>query len=625
MHAALKIAGFALALMMVAPVLAQENAPAETAPQGGDWRHAMTMQGDPKYPADFTQFDYANPDAPKGGLLRLGEMGGFDTFNPILPQGEVAAGIGLVYETLMTPSMDEQLVDYGLLAEAVTYPDDFSSVTFRMNPDAHWHDGEPVTAEDVVWSFEKQMELNPNIAQYYANVTGASVTAPGEVTFTFDQTGNRELPKILGQLMVLPQHWWEGTDADGNQRDIGSSTLEPPLGSGPYRIASFEPGRTLSYERVEDYWGLEHPTQVGHNNFGEIRYEYYADLDVQFEAFKGDRFDVWLENMARRWATAYDIPAVEDGRILKELFPQNYNGVGVMVGFVPNQRLEKFRNPLVREALNYAFNFEELNRTIFYGQYERIDSYFYGLDALRWTGLPEGEELEILNSVRELVPPEVFTETYENPMGGDAAAMRENLRTALSLLTEAGYRLDGTRLVDANGEQLAFEILLNGPTIEPVATNFASNLAQIGIAATVRSVDTPQYIARVRDFDFEVIYTGWTQSSSPGNEQRFFWGSGAASENGSSNYAGISDEGVDALIEKVIFADDRETLEAATRALDRVLIHHHYVVPSYTLMNTRMARWDRFSYPDPLPEYSFGFPSIWWYDEAKAEVTGVAQ
>jgi len=615
MKAALRIVTIALVALLIAPSFAQD----------GEWRHAMTMEGEPKYPADFTQFDYVNPDAPKGGLLRLGDMGSFDTFNPILPQGEPAAGLGLIYETLMTPSMDEQLVDYGLLAEAVSYPDDFSSVTFRMNPNARWHDGEPVTADDVVWSFKKQVELNPNVAQYYVNVTGVSETAEGEVTFTFDQTGNRELPKILGQLMVLPRHWWEGTDANGNQRNIGSSTLEPPIGSGPYRIASFDAGRTITYERVEDYWGVDHPTQVGHNNIGEIRYEYYSDLDVQFEAFKGDQFDVWIENMARRWATAYEIPAVEQGRIVRELFPQTYNGVGVMVGFAPNQRQERFQNPLVREALNYAFNFEELNRTLFFDQYERIDSYFYGLDDLRWTGLPEGEELEILESVRDLVPPEVFTETYQNPVSSDAAALRENLRTALSLLTEAGYRLDGTRLVDANGQQLAFEILLNGPTIEPVASSFVANLAQIGIAATIRTVDSPQYVARLRSFDFDMAYVSWAQSSSPGNEQRFFFGSQAASEEGSQNYAGIADPGTDALIDKVIFADDRETLEAATRALDRVLMANHNIVPTYTLMNTRMARWDRFSYPDPLPEFSYGFPSIWWYDEEKAERTGVAR
>ncbi|HEV7275471.1 MAG TPA: extracellular solute-binding protein [Devosiaceae bacterium] len=606
---------------MIGAVLVAAVAVTPAAAQEREWHHASSAIGEPKYPEGFEHFDYVNPDAPKGGTVRLGDMGGFDTFNPVLPQGEQAIGLGLIYETLMTPSMDEVLTDYGLLAEAMSYPDDYSSVTFRMNPDARWHDGEPVTAEDVVWSFDTQIEHNPNTAQYYANVTGAEVTAPGEVTFTFDQTGNRELPTILGQLLVLPQHWWEGTDADGNPRDISRSTLELPLGSGPYRMAEFAPGRSVSYQRVEDYWGIEHPTQVGSNNFDTIRYEYFLDLTVQFEAFKGDQIDWWWENQAKRWATAYDIPPVREGRMVMELFPQDYNSSGIMLGFIPNLRQEKFQDPLVRRALNYAFDFEELNRTLFYDQYERIDSYFYGI-PLRWEGLPEGEELEILESVRELVPESVFTTEYENPVGGSAQAQRANLREALRLLGEAGYTLDGNRLVNEAGEQLGFEILLNGPTLEPVAVAFQTNLRRIGIDATVRTVDSSQYVNRVRSFDYDMIYNGWAQSMSPGNEQRYYFGSVSVDEPGSQNYGGIADPGIDALIDKVIFADDRETLEAATKALDRVLMAHQFLVPSYALRNSRIARWDRFSHPEPLPEYSNGFPTIWWWDEEKAAQTG---
>jgi microcin C transport system substrate-binding protein len=587
------------------------------------WHHALSFEGEPKYPEGFPHFDYVNVDAPKGGTVRLGDMGGFDSFNPILPQGEVATGLGLIYETLLTPSYDEVLTDYGLLAEAVSYPDDFSSATFRMNPNAKWHDGEPVTAQDVIWSFNKGQELNPNLAQYYANVTSVEETAPGEVTFTFDQTGNRELPKILGQLTVLPQHWWEGTDANGKKRDIGAPTLEPPLGSGPYKIGPFTPGRSVSYVRAEEYWGADHPTQIGHNNVDEIRYEFFLDMTVQFEAFKGDQIDWWLENMARRWATAYDFPAVADGRVIKELFPQDYNGSGVMVGFMPNMRQERFKNEKLRQALNYAFDFEELNRTLFFGQYERIDSYFYGL-PFRWQGLPQGEELEILESVRDKVPESVFTTEYKNPVGGDQQKFRANLRTALQLLGEAGYTLQGNQLVDVNGQQLGFEILLNGPTIEPVASAFAQNLQQIGINATVRTVDSPQYINRTRTFDYDMIYSGWGQSFSPGNEQRYFFGSVSANEEASQNYIGIADPGIDALIDKVIFADDRATLEAATAALDRTLMAHHFLVPSYALRNSRVARWDRFSHPEPLPEFSSAFPTIWWWDEEKAAKTGGA-
>jgi microcin C transport system substrate-binding protein len=605
-----------LTLGIATPAVAQT--PTDT------WSHAFTMIDAPKYPADFAHFDYVNVDAPKGGVVRLGEMGGFDTFNPILPKGEVAGGIGLIYETLLVPSLDEVNTYYGLLAESLKIAPDYGAVTFRMNPAAKWHDGQPVIAEDVVWSFNKAKELNPNQAQYYANVVNAEVTAPGEVTFTFDQTGNRELPLILGQLQVLPQHWWEGTDAQGNQRNIADSTLEPPLGSGPYALASFDPGRSITFNRVPDYWGLNHPTQVGTNNFDEYRTEYFLDLTVQFEAFKGDQFDWWNENQARRWATAYNFPAVNEGRVVQELFPQDYNGYGTMVGFVPNLRRPKFQDERVREALNYAFDFEELSNTLFFGQYERIDSYFFGL-PFRSTGLPEGEELEILNSVKDLVPASVFTEPYTNPVSGDPQKLRDNLRQALQLLTEAGYTLQGNQLLDPNGAPFTFEILLNGPTIEPVAQNLVTNLGKIGIQVSLRAVDSPQYINRVRSFDYDMIYSGWGQSFSPGNEQRYFYGSSSVNEEGSQNYLGLADPGIDALIDKVIGADDRATQEAATKALDRTLLHHHLMVPSYSLRQSRIARWDRFSHPDPLPEFSSGFPTIWWFDPEKAAKTGGTQ
>lgn len=593
--------------------------------QEKEWKHYLSYLEEVKYPADFEHFDYVNPDAPKAGLFRDAEMGGFDTFNPILPQGEPAIGLGLIYETLFTPSYDEILTDYGLLAEAVSYPEDVSSVTFRMNPDAKWHDGQPVTAGDVIWSFSKSKEINPNVAQYYANVVSAEETAPGEVTFTFDTTGNLELPKIMGQLGVYPRHWWEGTDAEGKQRDIGAPTLEPPLGSGPYRIASFNAGRTVTYELVPDYWGADHPTQVGHNNFRQMRYEYFLDQEVMFEAFKGDQVDSRVENRASRWATAYEFPAVAEGRVLLETLPNDYRDRGVMVGWGFNLRRPQFEDARVREAINYIYDYEELNRTLFYDQYSRIDSYFFGApESLRATGLPEGEELEILESIRDQVPERVFTEVYANPVAGDPQALRANFRKALELLEAAGYTLDGNRLVDASGKQLAFEMLLAGPTQEPQAIAFQKNLQTVGIDATIRTVDTPQYIERMRSFDFDVAYVSWPQSLNPGNEQRYFWGTSSRDEEGSRNYLGIADPGIDALIDRIIFADDRETLEAATRALDRVLLAHHFLVPSYTLLATRLARWDRFSHPDPLPEYSVGFPTLWWWDEEKAARTGGA-
>lgn len=604
-----------LALGLAGPALAQTPT--------GVWVHADSLTEEPKYPEGFAHFDYVNVDAPKGGTVRLGDRGGFDTFNPILPKGEVASGIGLIYETLLSASLDEVNTSYGHLAEAMKVADDYGSVTFRMDPTARWHDGEPVTADDVVWSFEKSKELSPVYAQYYANITTAEVTAPGEVTFTFDMTGNRELPHILGQLMVMPQHWWEGTNEAGKQRSLGESTLEPPLGSGPYRIASFDAGRSITYARVEDYWGKDHPTQVGTNNFDEIRYEYFLDEAVWFEAFKGDQFDFWSEYTARRWATGFDFPAVAEGRIVKEEFPQDYNGRGEMVGFIPNLRRDQFRDQRVREALNYAFDFEELNNTIFYNQYERVDSYFYGLPFAA-KGLPEGQVLDILESVRAEVPETVFTEAYVNPVNGDPTKLRANLGKAMALLNEAGYTLNGSQLVDANGKQLAFEILMHQPTLEAIAANLQRNLGLIGIAVNLRMVDTPQYINRIRSFDYDMIYTSWVQSYSPGNEQRYFFGSSSASEEGSRNYAGIADPGVDALIDQLVAARDRDTQLATTEALDRVLLAHDYVVPGYVLRYSRTARWDRFSHPETLPEFSNGFPTVWWWDAEKAAKTGGA-
>ncbi|MCB1487437.1 MAG: ABC transporter substrate-binding protein, partial [Bauldia sp.] len=458
---------------------------------------------------------------------------------------------------------------------------------------------------------------------YYQHVTKAEVTGEREVTFTFDQTGNRELPQIVGELLILPKHWWEGKDANGKQRDIASGGLEPPLGSGPYRVSSVTPGRSITYQRVPDYWGADLNVNVGQNNFDTIRYEYYRDLNVEFEAFKADEFDYWSENEAKRWATGYDIPAVKDGRIKKELVDLEQVS-GVMVGWVPNLRRPLFQDARVRRALNYAFDFEELNRTIFFGQYERINSFFYGI-PIGWKGLPQGKELEILESVRDKVPPEVFTEEYTNPVGGDPQKVRENLRKAVQLFQEAGYKLEGNHMLDPSGKPVSFEILLNGPTIEKVALPFQKALKRIGIDVTVRSVDSSQFITRVRSRDFDMIYAGWGESNSPGNEQADYWGSAAADKQSSQNYAGIKDPAVDELINRIIFAKDRDEQVAAIGALDRVLMANQYVIPSYTILPERIAYWDRFGHPDGYGKFLIGFPTIWWWDDAKADRIGGAK
>ncbi len=591
----------------------------------GDWRYASSLIEDqPKYPADFPHFDYVNPDAPKGGVVRMADTGTFDSLNFVPPRGTIPLGLGLIYDTLMTSSMDEVSTEYGLLAEAMKYPDDYSSVTYRLRDNAKWHDGEPVTPEDVVYSFEVLKTNNPQQAYYYQHVVKAEKTGDHEVTFTFDETGNRELPQIVGQLLILPKHYWEGTDAKGNQRDITRGTLEPPLGSGPYRIKSLIPGRSIVFERVPDYWGEDLPVNVGSNNFDEIRYEYFRDETVELEAFKANQIDWRQETTARVWATGYDLPAVKDGRIILEQFEQPYRTAGLMLGFIFNLNRDPFKDPKVREAFDLAFPYEEINKSLFYDQYVRLGSYFDGI-PLAAEGLPEGRELELLEEIRDQVPPEVFTTVYQNPDNGTPTNARNNLRAALKLLTEAGFSLDGNRLIGPDGNQLTVEFLMNGPLYEKIALRYQQELAKIGIRLNIRAADTSQYENRVRSRDFDIIYSGWAQSMSPGNEQIEFFGSQSATRPGSRNYGGVNNPAVDHLIRKIVTAPDREELIAATKALDRVLLWNHYLVPGWTLRAARIARWDRFSHPDPLPEYAIGFPQIWWWDEAKAAKVGAAR
>ena len=603
---------FLAACLAFSPLAAQE----------APWRHGSALLDEPKYPQGFPHFDYVNPNAPKGGLVRLGALGTFDSFNVVVAgvKGSPEQGLGLIYETLTTSALDEPSASYGLLAESFTYPEDYSSVSFRLRPEARWHDGKPVTVDDVIFSFESLKTNSPTYAFYYANVTKAEKTGEREVKFTFDEKGNRELPQIMGQLMVLPKHWWEGTASDGRKRDITQTTLEPPLGSGPYRLKNFDAGRNASYERVKDYWGEKINVNVGQNNFDEIRYEYYRDATVLLEAFKADRLDFRTENSARNWATGYDFPARQEGRVVLEEF--SFRATGVMQAFVLNMRRDKFKDQRVRRAFNLAFPFEELNKTIFYGLYERPSSYFFGLD-LASSGLPEGREREILESIRDKVPASVFTTAYKNPVNDSPETIRNNLREADRLLKEAGWEVKNGRRVNAKGDVLTVELLSSSPNEERVFLPYKASLDRLGIMASVRTVDDVQYTNRTRAFDFDIATGLWPQSMSPGNEQREFWGSQAASREGSRNLSGIADPGVDALIDKVIYAKDRDELVAATKALDRVLLAHDYVVPQWTSLKQRTARWNRYSHPETMPRYGgAAFPTIWWFDEAKAAKTG---
>jgi microcin C transport system substrate-binding protein len=592
---------------------------ASAASEGAVWKHGLSLVGEPKYPAGFPHFDYVNSKAPQGGLVRQIAFGTYDNFNIVVAgvKGVLASGLELMTESLTTPALDEISTDYGLLAEAVSYPPDRASVTYRLRANARWHDGQSVTPEDVVWSFDVLTKNAPQYAAYYRHVKKVEKTGEREVTFHFDAPGNRELPQIVGQLLILPKHWWEGTDAKGRKRDITATTLEPPLGSGPYKVTRFSPGRDIVYEKVADYWGKDLNVTVGTNNFKTLRYEYYRDSTVALQAFKADQVDWRTENSAKNWATAYDFPAVQEKKVVLDRFP--IRNVGVMQAFAFNIRRDKFKDPKLRRAFNFAFNFEEMNRQLFYGQYKRIDSYFAGTE-LASSGLPKGQELAILDTVRAQVPPELFTKPYTNPVGGDVAKIRANLREALVLLRQAGYEVKNTRMVyTKTNEPLSVELLVDDPTLERVMLFYKPSLERLGIGVSVRTVDSAQYENRLRQWDFDIIIATWGESLSPGNEQRGYWGSAAADIPGSRNLIGIKNPAVDKLIERVIFAKDRAGLVAATHALDRVLLWNFYVVPQWYYPFQRTARWDRFSHPENMPKYgAAAFPNIWWWDEGKA-------
>jgi microcin C transport system substrate-binding protein len=615
-------ATLAPALGITLGVPAVEQALAQSGTGEPAWRHALSLFGDIKYPADFKRFDYVNPDAPKGGIARMISIGTFDNFNIAVMgvKGSIAQAALLVNEALMTKSQDEVVTEYGLLAEAAAHPDDFSWVIYRLRKEARWHDGKPVTPDDVIFSMEVLKKYSPMYASYYRHVIKTEKSGERDIKFSFDATGNRELPTIVGELPVLPKHYWEGTDSQGRKRDISATALEPPLGSGPYRIKEFVAGRSVRLERVKDYWGANLPVRIGQDNFDEMRFEYFRDNLVALEAFKADQADWISENSAKQWATQYDFPAVAEKRVVKEEFP--INDSGRMQAFVLNLRREQFKDARLRRAFNYAFDFEEMNKQLFYGQYKRINSYFEGTE-LASSGLPEGTELEILEMVRDKVPADVFRKPYVNPVGGNPESVRANLRESARLLKEAGLEVRDQKLVDAAGKPVTVEILVQDPSAERIALFYKPSLERIGVTTSIRIVDDAQYQNRLRGFDFDMIIDQWGESLSPGNEQREFWGSQTADQPGSRNTMGIKNPAIDALIEKVIFAKDRPTLVAATRALDRVLLWNFYLVPQFTYGFSRYARWDRFSHAEPMPKYGrSGLPSLWWFDADKAARIG---
>ena len=581
-----------------------------------EWRHGLSLFGDLKYPASFNHFDYVNPDAPKGGRARLFSVGSFDSLNPYTFKGNATGLIGQTMDSLMTSSFDEASSEYGLIAEAVRMPDDFSSVTFKLRPEARFHDGSPVTPEDVIWSMSELKKSHPAYNFYYKNVTSGEKTGDLEVTFRFSESGNRELPQIVGQLPVLSKAWWTGKNDKGETRNLSETTLEPPLGNGAYKVASVKPGRSISLEKVDDYWGKDLPVNRGSNNFDELFTAYYRDSTVALEAFKGDEYDFRVESSSKDWATAYDFPAVKRGDVIKEeITLKNSQG---MQSFAFNIRRKKFADARVRQAFNLAFDFEWANENLFFGQYVRTNSYFSNSE-LAATGTPGDAELEILEPLKDKLPPEVFTTEYTNPVYGSQKNKRNNLRAAAKLLQEAGWKVDAKQVLrNAQGEAFSVEFLLVSPLFERIVLPYVQQLKLLGIQTTVRTVDDSQYTRRTQTFDFDIVVGSWGQSLSPGNEQRDFWGSASAQRNGSRNLIGIKNEAIDQLIDKVIFARDRAGLVAATKALDRALLWSHYVVPMWHIPYQRVAYWNRFGKPAIQPEHSIGFPSVWWFDEAKA-------
>ena len=572
----------------------------------GVWLHALSPFGDVKYPADFDHFDYVNPDAPKGGTLRQHEVGTFDSLNGFILKGRPAIGLGAIYDTLLESSDDEPFSRYGLLAESVMVAPDKRSVTFRLRPEARWHDGQKITAEDVVFSFNTLMEKgHPLYQQTYHDVEKAVALSPSEVRFDFKTSEDRELPLLMGDLPIIPKHFWKNKDF------TQSGTAIVPLGSGAYKISKFVPGRSIEYQRVKDYWGKNLAVNRGRNNFDIMSYDYYRDATVALEAFKAGAYDLRLENVARDWARAYNFPAMRDGRAKKETIPHAIP-TG-MQAFVFNTREPQFQDVRVREALNLAFDFEWANKTLFFGLYTRNQSYFAN-SFYAATGLPDEKELELLEPYRALVPPRVFSTSFANPVTDGSGFNRHNLLRARTLLEQAGWKIKDGILKNAKGEPFHFQILLSAPNFERVAAPFLKNLKRLGIEATMRTVDASQYQKRLETYDYDMIMHVYNQSLFPGNEQLAYWHSSRADIPGGVNMAGIKNPVVDVLAEKLVKAQDLETLIASARALDRVLLWNFYVIPNWHTRNFRVAYWNKFGRPEHAPIYSIGLES-WWAKE----------
>ncbi len=575
-------------------------------------QHAITLYGEaPKYPASFRHFDYVNPQAPKGGTLRQAGFGSFDSLNPFIDKGVAADDIGLVYDTLTRHGLDEPFTEYGLLAESIERDPANQWVRFRLRKQARFHDGTPVTAADVVWTFNALMEKGAaQYKAYYADVAKVEAENTHSVRFDFRHAGNRELPLIVGQLPVLPQHWWQ-------TRDLGKTSLEPPLGSGPYRVADVQAGRSVRYERVADWWGKDLPVNRGFYNFDVLTTDYYRDNTVALEALKAGQFDFWLESSAKNWATAYDTPAIREGRLHRqEIVNGNPSG---MQGFVFNLKHGKFSDPRIREAISLLFDFEWTNRQLFFGAYVRSRSFFENSE-LAASGLPSPAELKLLEPLRDQLPQRVFSAEYQAPASDGSGVIREQRRRAFELLKAAGCTLQGDRLLDPEGKPFNIEFLLAQVEFQRVLLPFKRNLASVGIDLQIRQVDVSQYVTRLRSRDFDMTVGSFRQSSSPGNEQREYWHSSSADKAGSRNIMALRDPAVDRLVEGLIAADSRASLVTHARALDRVLQWNFIVVPNWHIKTWRLAWWDSIEHPPRLPPYDYALHT-WWSRAAGSSAT----
>jgi microcin C transport system substrate-binding protein len=593
-----------------------QSAPAPAEPTRAPVRtYGLSLLGSLSLPPDFKYFPYVNPDAPKGGEVALSTVGTFDSFNPFIVRGTPASDVFQVWDTLMKSNVDESETEYGLLAQTVELAPDGMGVAFELRPEAKFNDGTPVTAEDVAWTFETLREKGrPFYRQYYADVSSVTVEGPRRVVFHFKSNTNRELPLILGQMAVLPKHWWVG-------RDFDKPLTDPPLGSGAYRVSHFEFGRTVTMERVPDVWSKDLPVMRGLANFDKRRTEYFRDATVEREAFKAGQIDFRVENISKEWATAYDFPAVQKGLVKKEaLSHQLPTG---MQGFGMNTRRPLFKDVRVRHALAMAFDFEWANANLFYGAYTRTTSYFSNSE-LASSGIPEGAELALLNKYRDQLPPDVFTKPFELPVSDGSGNNREALRGALALLEQAGWKVKDRKLVDANGQPFSFEILLDQAAFERVALPYVQWLARLGIDAHVRTVDPAQFQRLADTYDYDMIVVSFDESNSPGNEQTGYWTCDSAKLEGGNNLMGVCSPVIDDLVHQILIAPDREHLVVATRALDRVLLAGWYVVPQWYLRYVWVAYWDRFGRPDKPVRTGLAFDS-WWIDPVKAAATDAAR